>query len=72
MNDMTMHEVLTMFDTVCEAFARKFTPDLTDEEIQIVQGQTSCKLFEVVAEVTDQDPNTLFQAMKNLLELEGD
>ena len=70
MDNLSMGEVLTMFDTVCEAFARMFSPDLSDEAINLVQHDTSIALFESTALVTEQSPDTLYQAMKNLLDIE--
>lgn len=70
MSDLSMHEVLNQFDAVCECFARKFSPDLSDEDIDHVRHEVSIRLFDVVAEVSGQSTQSLFEGMRLLIDLE--
>lgn len=67
---ITMHATLNMMDFVCEAFARFFDPAISDDSLDNICHKVSCALFDSTANETNQSPNTLFQAMKNLLDAE--
>lgn len=72
MNEMTMSEILTMFDNVCVALAKKVSVnEISSESLTNICHGTSITLIETIAEETNREPEIIYQTIKSFLEREN-
>lgn len=65
---LPMHQILEVLDMAVSSFAKKYYPELTDQQAKIICRSMRCTLFEVVTNETNQDSSALFRAIRDVLE----
>lgn len=71
MEEFSIEELLGMMDITCESFSKIFNENISDESIGRIQHRVSIALIESTAEETETDPETVFQTLKNLIDIES-
>ena len=72
MNELSLHEILDQFDSVCDLLTKKVSSvdSVSKESFLIIRHKTSCALVEAVADETNREPEVIFQIIKSILERE--
>ena len=69
LEEMSINKLLGLLDITVISISRKFAPELTKQQENSLCHSVRCTFLEVLTSETHQDPSKVFEAIRNVIEM---